>query len=329
MKVGINGFGRIGRCLLRQVYESSMKKISIEIVNINDIEISSENAAYLLSQDSLYGSFPGKIESKNGFLIVNENKIPFSRNKKHDWEKTNPETIVINTSPFKLSLKNRTIIYTDNYKNCDATFIFGFNHKNYDPLKHHVISAGTCTGNALASIIDIIDKTYVIKNAHFISVHPPLSDQKVIDSPHEKYSLGRRSYDTIITTESGIENSIIILFPHLKGKVTGIHHRVPVRGSLIDVSFTLNQNITLEEINLLLREVSQNSNGVIGYFEGLFGQAKVSSDFVKDSHSVIISSLHTQVRDNKLSLVLYHDPEWSYVSNLLRLLNYIGEIKNG
>ena len=328
MKIGINGFGRIGSCILRRLYETGNQNPPLNVVAINDPSLSPRNAAYLLAQDSLYGSIPDRVDVRDTAIIVNQHEIACSQDDHPSWGGIKDIDVAINASGCGLSLEGITVIHTDYNPNSDITLVFGFNQDSYNPARHHIISAGTCTGNALAPIIKVIDEKYGIENAHFASVHPPLSDQKVTDSPHEKYHLGRRALDTIITTDSGIEKSVSLLFPQLKGKISGIHHRVPVRGSLIDATFFIRKQATIEDVNLLLKEASQHDGEVVGYCKGIFGHPKVSSDFVKDPHAVIVSSLHTQARGNQVSLVLYHDPEWGYVSNLIRLLNHISGVKN-
>lgn len=322
IRVGINGFGRIGRCLYRVLHEKSTGNIAVAV--INDV-MPIENAAYLLENDSNYGRLNGGVSVNKGKLVINDKPISYFQEEdanKASWDK-NGINIIVESTGHKAHIKSNALrLYTDNLEWADVTIVYGINHQQYNPVNHKVVSLSTCTGNAIVPVAKVIHDIYRIKAGHLVTIHPALSDQRVVDGPHKRYNQGRSQLDAIIPTYTGITESLVKFLPHLDGKLSGISYRVPTRVvSAIDAHFELESQTTSEDINLLLKEKSLD--GVILVDDGSFGHQKVSTDFLKDPHSVIVSSLDTKVTRNHVSLSLFHDNEWGFCCRIADLIEYI------
>lgn len=333
MKVGINGFGRIGRCLFRLNYEANQKK-KFEIVALKDV-IPIENIAYLLKFDSHYGNFKGSVEIEKNDLIIDGQKIPYFNEPdatKIPWSRLGADILVESsgkmsgaTSKSLCDEKLKNVIVTRSADDADITLIHGFNQDRYDGGSHRVVSGGSCTGNALVPIASVIHNHFKIVHAHLITVHPVLSDQRLIDTAHSKFNLGRNALMSIIPNSTGIGDSLSTAIPELKNKITTASYRIPttVVGA-INVSFHLEKETTAQEVNSLLKKYSENElKGVIEYDEGFLGHSKVSIDFLKSTYSVTVLSLETQAHGKYLSLSLFHDNEWAYCSRIHELISYI------
>lgn len=335
-RVGINGFGRIGRCLFRLNHELEQDK-RFEVVAIKDI-VPIENIAYLLKHDSHYGEFRGEIDVKKSNLVVDGQKIPYFQ--KQDvadvpWERLGVNILVeasgvTSSATLKSLLKGclTNVVYGRSMEGTDITIIYGVNHNKYNPKQHKTISAGSCTGNAIVPIAEIINSHFGIKHGHLISVHPVLSEQKVVDVAHSKFNLGRNAMISIIPTSSGIPGSIAAIIPELNGKITALSYRVPTTiVSVLDANFSLKKRTTAEEVNSLLKRYAvRKYKGIIKFDEGYMGHSRVSVDFLKSPYSVVVLGLETQSRGQNISLSMFHDNEWSYSFRFHDLMRHINKI---
>lgn len=340
VKIGINGFGRIGRCLFRLNYEVGAEK-RFRIVAIKDV-IPIENVAYLLKYDSHYGNFGESVEIDGNNLVVNGEKIPYFMERdvtKIPWKDLGVEILVESsgkvTGAVARSLVDSQIgavVFSRNEDDADVTLVHGFDQGKFDPSRHKLISASSCTGTAIVPVIDIIDSHFRIMHGHLVTIHPVLSDQRLIDVSHEKFNLGRNAMMSIIPVSTGIAKSVSTALPQLKNKLTAISYRVPTTVvSVIDASFHLEKEAAADELNRLFREYSENRyKGIVGYDEGYVRHSKVSIDFLKSHYSAVLLGLETQSRGRNVSISIFHDNEWSYCCRVHDLISYIsGRRKNG
>lgn len=336
LRVGINGFGRIGRCLFRLNHELPPEK-RFEVVVFKDV-IPLENIAYLLRYDSSYGDFKGTVDIDQGQLVVDGKKIPYVQEPHIDavpWEDYGVQILVEasgkvpDTGTLRSILKGEltNIVYGRNVDNADVTIVYGTNQNLYSPGVHQTISASSCTGNAIVPILDVLMKHAGVEAAHFVSIHPALSGQGVLDGAHSNFQLGRSAMASIIPTSSGIPMSVEQVFPILKDKVTSITYRIPTTlVSAIDAHLQLSRPVERDEINALFQKSScSNYAGILKYDEGYLGHSKVSIDFIKSPYSVFILGLNTQAQGKNLSLALFHDNEWGYCHRFHDLIQYIHE----
>lgn len=332
-RIALNGFGRIGRTLFRLNFELPEEE-QFDIVVIKDI-IPIENMAYLLGHDSSYGNFPVSIGFDDTNLIIGEQKIPYVQSFNMadvDWHSYKPD-ILVEASGQATAEEMRSIIggtitnvvYGRNVNDPDITIVCGVNEHEYDPRNHAIVSASSCTGNALLPIVDVLLPAFGIESMHAVSIHPVLGDQQLLDKSHQKFQLGRNAMRSIISTSSGIPKSVVNLFPELDGKVSAITYRVPTSiVSVIDVSMTLKKPGTLAEVKEALFDASNEKYaGIIAFDEGYGGHSKVSIDFVKSPYSVIIMAPDTAMVQDQLTLSLIHDNEWGYCSRYHQLIGYI------
>lgn len=332
-KVGINGFGRIGRCLFRLNYELQQGK-NFEVTAIKDV-MPIKNIAYLLRYDSHYGEFKGQVDIEGNNLIIDNKRIPYYQEQNAanvPWSELGTNILVeasgaISGADLKLLLRGplANIVYGRNMQGTDATIIYGVNHLKYDPSKHHTISAGSCTGNAIIPIIEIMHSNFGVEQGHLVSIHPVLSEQKVIDVAHPKFNLGRNSMVSIIPVSSGIPSSISVVIPELDGKITALSYRVPTTiVSALDANFRLKQEVTVEQISSLFEENEiKKYKGIIKYDKGYMGSSGVSVDYLKSSYSVIILGLEIQAQGKNILLSMFHDNEWSYSYRFHDLIMHI------
>src|SRR3989344_1515245 len=338
LKVGISGFGRIGRGIFRNNYEESDLNKKFDVVAIKDI-ISLEQIAYLLKFDSTYGNFKGDVGVDKDFLIVDGKKIPYlSQTSTADisWQSYGLGILIESSGSvssgeevknlIKGSLKN--VIFTRGAQGIDLTMIMGINHHQYNPKQHHILSGGTCTGNAAIPLVYILDKHYGIENGNITTIHPVLSDQKLADVAHPKFSLGRNANSSIIPTQTKIVDSITDIFPELKERLSGTSYRVPTSiVSVIDATFYLKKGIQKEGFINLLKQYEKGSlEGIINCDEGYLGHSKVTIDFLGSPYSAIIPLNEIRVVGDKMvSLSIIHDNEKGYCYRIKDLINYVYE----
>ncbi len=331
VKVGINGFGRIGRITFRAITEKYGD--NIDIVAINDLSDPKTNA-HLLKHDSNYGAFPGTVEvTEDGFIVNGE---PVKVFKERDpsalrWGDVGVDVVVESTGFFTDATKARAhidlggakkVIISAPAKNEDATFAMGVNNELYDPSKHHVVSNASCTTNCLAPIAKVILDTFGIENGFMNTVHSYTNDQKIADQVHDDLRRARAAAVSIIPSSTGAAKAISLVIPELKGKLDGAAMRVPTPTvSVVDLVVNTTKSVTAEAANAAFREAAA---GRMKGFLGVEDEELVSVDFRGDSRSSIVDAPSTKVLgDNLLKVVSWYDNEWGYSCRVADLINFM------
>lgn len=330
LKVGLSGFGRIGRDVTRAWAESNND--SFDIVAINEIGGSIEQMAHLFKYDSIYGKFNGTVETYEEGIIINGKKVKVVAEKdpsKLPWGELGVDVAIDSTGVFKkredfekhLQAGAKKLVITAPTEGEDITIVLGVNDDKYDPAKHNIISNASCTTNCLAPIAKVILNNLGIKKGLMTTVHAYTNDQQVHDKFHKDPRRARAAAENIIPTTTGAAKAVALVLPELKGKLNGFSVRVPVPTvSLVDVVFEVEKPTTAEEVNKLLKQASENElKGILGYTDELL----VSRDFLKDKRSSIVDADSTMVIDNMVKIVSWYDNEWGYSNRVVDLVSMI------
>jgi glyceraldehyde 3-phosphate dehydrogenase len=329
IKVAINGFGRIGRNLVR----CSAKDPQIEVVGINDIT-KPEVLAHLLRYDSVLGRFEGRVELSGGNLLVDGKLIAIFSEKdpaKLDWSSLDAQIVVESTGLFtegekaKAHLKGtvKKVIISAPGKNVDGTFCIGVNMGAYDPAKHHIISNASCTTNCLAPLAKVLDEKFEIESGFMTTIHSYTNDQNLLDLQHSDLRRARAAAINMVPSSTGAAKAIGLVLPKIAGKLDGIAIRVPTPNvSLIDLVAVVRVKTSKEDVNKALKEASEGPlKGVLGYCE----EPLVSSDYLQNSNSGTVDASETKVLGNLVKTLAWYDNEWGYSCRLLDLIKYIGK----
>ncbi len=328
VKVGINGFGRIGRLVLRGALENP----DVEIVAINDLT-DAEMLAHLLRYDSVHGRLNADISVEEDFIIVNGKRIRVfaERDPKNlPWGELGVEYVVEATGIFRsreqaqwhIDAGAKKVIITAPAKNEDITIVLGVNEEQYDPKAHHVISNASCTTNCLAPFAKVLNDKFGIKHGLMTTIHSYTNDQKILDLPHKDYRRARAAALNIIPTTTGAAAAVGLVLPELKGKLDGYALRVPTPTvSVVDLVVELDKSATAEEINAAFKEAAEGDlKGILGYEE----TPLVSVDYLGDSRSSIVDAALTSVMaDNMVKVVAWYDNEWGYSMRVVDLIKYL------
>ncbi|MDD3167970.1 MAG: type I glyceraldehyde-3-phosphate dehydrogenase [Eubacteriales bacterium] len=330
-KVGINGFGRIGR----NAFKAAMaKNADFEIVAINDIT-NPATLAHLLKYDSCFGHFDGTIEAKADAIIVNgkEVKILAVRNPEElPWKEMGVEVVLESTGLFTkkadaekhIKAGAKKVIISAPATDEDITIVMGVNEDKYDPQTHHILSNASCTTNCLAPFAKVIDEEFGIVRGLMTTIHSYTNDQRILDLPHSDLRRARAAALSIIPTTTGAAKAVSLVLPQLKGKLNGMAMRVPTPAvSVVDIVFELKKNATKDEINAALKKAAEGPmKGILGYTE----EPLVSIDFKEDARSSIIDALSTMVlEDNMVKVVSWYDNEWGYSNRAVDLMEFVIE----
>ena len=329
VKVAINGFGRIGRNVLRAYFLRNIEEV--DIVAINDLTDPS-TLAHLLKYDSVGGVFPYKVEAKEGAIVVGGKEIKVFAERDPGllpWGDLGIDVVVESTGLFTTKEKAskhitagaKKVIISAPAKGEDITIVLGVNEEKYDPQNHHVISNASCTTNCLAPVAKVVDERFGIKSGLMTTVHAYTNDQKILDLPHSDLRRARAAGESIIPTTTGAAKAVALVLPQLKGKLNGMAMRVPTPTvSVVDVVFELEKEATAEELNQALREAADDV--VLGFSD----EPLVSIDYKQDPRSSIVDGLSTMViGGNKAKIVSWYDNEWGYSNRVIDLVKYIGE----
>lgn len=334
IRVAVNGFGRIGRNVLRSALQHSQYGKKFEIIAVNDLG-NTEILAHLLKYDSIYGKFCGEVNAKpegigvNGYTIaffseVNPSNLP--------WKKLDIDVVIESTGVFRtrdgagkhIQAGAKKVIISAPGKDPDLTIVLGVNEKVYDPSKHHIISMASCTTNSLAPPVKVLHEAFGIEQGFMTTVHSYTGDQRILDFPHKDLRRARAAAVSIIPTTTGAARAVALVIPELKGKIDGMALRVPTPdGSITDFSCILKTPATVPEINNAFKQASQNSlKGILQYTE----EPLVSVDIVGNPHSAIIDGLLTKVvgeRGTLAKIFSWYDNEWGYSCRIVDLINYL------
>ena len=332
-KVGINGFGRIGRNAFKAALA---KNADFEIVAINDIT-NPATLAHLLKYDSCFGKFNGEVEAKSDAIIVNgkEIKILAIRNPEDlPWKDMGVEVVLESTGLFTkkseaekhIKAGAKKVIISAPATDEDITIVMGVNEDKYDPKVHNVLSNASCTTNCLAPFAKIIDEEFGIVRGLMTTIHSYTNDQKILDLPHSDLRRARAAAISIIPTTTGAAKAVSLVLPQLKGKLNGMAMRVPTPAvSVVDIVFEVKKNTTKEEVNAALKKAA---DGELKEFLGYCDEPLVSIDFKEDPRSYIIDALSTMVlEDNMVKILSWYDNEWGYSNRVVDLMEYV--IKKG
>jgi glyceraldehyde 3-phosphate dehydrogenase len=316
-KVAINGFGRIGRNVLR----ASAQQTDFEIVAINDIT-SAATLAHLLKYDSIFGKFDGDIEVGENAMVVNGKEIRiFAERNPQDlpWAELGVECVVESTGIFRtkeqaswhLDAGAKKVIISAPAVEPDITLVLGVNDKDYDHANHHIISNASCTTNCVAPVVKVLHDNFTILNGNMTTIHSYTNDQRILDLPHKDLRRARAAAMNIIPTTTGAAKAVGLVIEDMKGKLTGSALRVPTpNGSLVDLVVNLEKPATVEQMRTLFKEASEGHlKGILGYSE----EPLVSSDIIGDSHSSVLDSeFVTSIDDTTVKVLSWYDNEWGY-----------------
>jgi glyceraldehyde 3-phosphate dehydrogenase len=330
IKVGINGFGRIGRNVLR----ASLNDPNLEFVAVNDLT-DPKTLAHLLKYDSILGNLPHKITSGVDCISINGKSIKVFAEKdpaKLPWESVGAQVVLESTGRFtnaddaKKHLRGpvKKVIISAPAKNEDVTLVLGVNHEKYDPGKHHIISNASCTTNCLAPIAKVVNDSFNIISGTMTTIHSYTNDQVILDFPHRDLRRARAAAISMIPTSTGAAKALKLVIPELAGKLDGFAMRVPTPNvSVVDLVTVVEKNTTKEEVNAALKHASEAGplKGYLGYEENEL----VSSDFKGDSRSSIVDAPMTLVvGGNCVKVISWYDNEWGYSCRVRDLIDYIG-----
>ena len=331
-KIGINGLGRIGRMVVRSIFEEKYKNLKINHIN-NRADI--RTACELIKRDSIHGKFKGKVSVKNNSLMINGNKITYSQKNNIDdisWKKHNVDIVLECTGKFNSKeklithIKNgaKKVIVSAPCKSADKTIVYGVNHKNI-LAKDKIISAASCTTNCLAPVVYVLNNKFGIEKGFMTTIHSYTTDQRMLDNSHKDPRRARSAGQSIVPTSTGASKSIGEIIPALKGKLDGIAMRVPTPNvSLIELVFCAKKDLTIKKINLAFENFSNNlKKSVLNVTQ----EKLVSVDFNHNPASSIIDASLTNVVGKKMGKIsAWYDNEWGFSNRMCDIAEYLRKI---
>jgi glyceraldehyde 3-phosphate dehydrogenase len=330
IRVGVNGFGRIGRVFFRAALEAR----DIEVVGVNDLA-DAKTLAHLLKYDSVHGILPADVSPKDGSIFVNGREIRVLALKDPGslpWKELGADVVVESTGLFvdtataskHITAGARKVIITAPAKDPDVTLVLGVNEAAYDPARHRIISNASCTTNCLATTAKVLDDAFGIKRGFASTVHSYTNDQKIHDFPHKDLRRARAAAVSMIPTTTGAAKAVGLVLPHLKGKLDGIAIRVPTANvSVVDLTVELNKPASVQAINEAFREAAAGKlRGILDATD----EELVSVDFNGNPHSSIVDLPSTAIVDGNMAKVLaWYDNEYGYSSRVRDLIRFIGK----
>jgi len=333
-KIGINGFGRIGRLSLRTILKRYPGEL--EVVAVNDLTDAKTNA-HLLKYDSTFGRFDGTVGVDGDNIVVNGKTIRVFAEKDPaniDWSSLGVEIVLESTGKFTnredaakhLGGTVKKVLISAPAKGEDITIVLGVNEGDYDPAKHHVVSNASCTTNSLAPVAKVLDENFGIVKGLMTTVHAYTNDQRIQDMAHKDLRRARAAAVSIIPTTTGAAKAIGLVLPRLKGKLDGYALRVPtLTGSVTDLTLELSKQVTVEEVNAAVKAAAEGPlKGILCYMEDPI----VSADIVQDEHSAIYDAgMAKVIGGNMLKILSWYDNEWGYSCRVADLLHYF--VKKG
>ncbi|NMR20919.1 type I glyceraldehyde-3-phosphate dehydrogenase [Cellulomonas fimi] len=331
IRVGINGFGRIGRNFYRAVLASGA---DIEIVAVNDLT-DNKTLAHLLKYDSILGRLDREVTYSEDSITAGNHTFKVLEERDPSalpWGELGADIVIESTGIFTDASKAKAhidagakkVIISAPAKNEDATFVVGVNHTEYDAAAHHIISNASCTTNCLAPLAKVLDESVGIVRGLMTTIHAYTADQNLQDGPHKDLRRARAAAVNMVPTSTGAAKAVSLVLPQLKGKLDGYAMRVPLpTGSATDLTFTASRETTVEEINEIVRAASESEGlkGILTYTDDPI----VSSDIVTDPASSIFDSGLTKVIGDQVKVVAWYDNEWGYSNSLVKLTTYVGE----
>ena len=328
VRVGINGFGRIGRCTAKQMIDDER----FEIVGINDLSDVGD-IAYLLKYDSVHGWYPHKVTSTSSAIVVDGREMPYSAHRSPadiPWGELGAEVVIESTGAFRgrsdasghVEAGAAKVIISAPSDDVDGTFVFGVNHDDYDRDSHHIISNASCTTNCLAPVAKVLSDSFGIEHLMMTTIHAYTSSQALVDTPTRKRRRGRAAALSIVPTTTGAAKATALVIPELEGRMDGMAFRVPVEdGSVCDVVATLRTTVSVSDVVTALTDAAETS--MLGVLR-VTDEALVSRDIIGDPHSSIVDAESTMVlRDNVVKVVSWYDNEWGYSARLVDMAAHV------
>ena len=329
INVAINGFGRIGRLVLR----AGINNKNINWVAVNDLT-DAKTLAHLMKYDSSHGRFDGTVEATADSLIINGKTIKVLSvldPTKLPWKDLNIDVVVESTGRFTdragcethLKAGAKKVLLSAPGKGMDLTIVMGVNDDKYDKNKHHIVSNASCTTNCLAPVVKVLNDNFKIKRGFMTTVHAYTADQKLVDAPHKDLRRARNAAISIIPTTTGAAKTVAEVIPELKGKLDGLSFRVPIpTGSVTDFVCELEKHTTKEEINQAFKKASEKMGHILAYSEDPI----VSVDIVTDPHSSIFDPDLTYVMEgNFVKVISWYDNEWGFSERMVEVINLLGK----
>ncbi|MDW7675316.1 MAG: type I glyceraldehyde-3-phosphate dehydrogenase [Bacillota bacterium] len=330
VKIGINGFGRIGRLVMR----AALNKEGVEVVAINDLTDAYTNA-HLFKYDSVHGIYPGSVEAKDDTIVVDGKPIKVLAERdpaKLPWGQLGVDLVIESTGFFTEGEKAKAhieggakrVIISAPAKNEDITVVMGVNADKYDAANHYIVSNASCTTNCLAPVAKILDEKFGIVKGLMTTVHSYTNDQRILDQAHKDLRRARAGAESIIPTTTGAAKAVALVLPQLKGKLNGFSMRVPTPNvSVVDLVVEVKNSTSVEEVNQALREAADGSlKGILEYTE----LPLVSKDFNGNPHSSIVDGLSTMVMEgNMIKVIAWYDNEWGYSNRVVDLAALMAE----
>ncbi|MHB1094648.1 MAG: type I glyceraldehyde-3-phosphate dehydrogenase [Gemmatimonadaceae bacterium] len=330
IKVGINGFGRIGRQVVRAAKE---RGVAIDFVAVNDLT-DTKTLAHLFKYDSVHGTFDGTVTYDDNSITINGDKVRIFKEKDPanlPWKDLGVDIVLESTGKFTnaedakkhLAGGAKKVIISAPAKNEDITVVLGVNHDKYDSAKHHIVSNASCTTNCLVPMVKTIRDAFGFKHGAMVTIHSYTNDQNILDLPHKDLRRARAGALSIIPTTTGAAKATALVIPELKGKIDGLSVRVPTPDvSLTELTVEVEKPTTIAEVNAAFKAASEGAlKGILQYTE----EELVSIDYVGNPHSCIIDSKCTNVIDGTMvKLSGWYDNEWGYSVRCVDLISYIG-----
>jgi glyceraldehyde 3-phosphate dehydrogenase len=323
VRVGINGFGRIGR----NVFRAAAGNDDVEIVAVNDIT-DTPTLAYLLQYDSVFGRYPGEVSADGDAIVVDGRRVKVFAERDPGalpWGELGIDVVVESTGLFTdrdkaaahLNGGAKKVIISAPAKGPDITVVLGVNDDQYDPAVHHVVSNASCTTNCLAPVAKVLDESFGLVQGFMTTCHAYTNDQRILDLPHSDLRRARAAALSIIPTSTGAARAIGEVLPHLKGKLDGFALRVPTPdGSIVDLTAEVGRETTVEEVNAAMKAAAEGPlKGILGYTDAPI----VSRDVIGDPHSSLFDSGLTMVRGTTVKVVSWYDNEWGYSCRVVQL----------
>jgi len=329
IKIGINGFGRIGRLAAR----IASKRDDMEIVGINDIT-DSKTLAFLMKYDSVHGKYSGDISHTDKGIIIDGREIKVSAEKDPlniKWKELGVDVVIESTGLFTKRADaekhitagaKKVIISAPAKDSVDATIVLGVNEETYDKSKHSIISNASCTTNCLAPAAKILLDNFGIINGFMTTVHSYTNDQKILDLPHKDLRRARAAAMSMIPTSTGAAKALGLVIPEIAGRLDGIAIRVPTPDvSIVDLTINADKKTTVDEVNAAFKKASMSKN--LGKYLEYCDEPLVSIDFTGNSHSCIFDSKSTFVKENMIKVFAWYDNEYGYSNRIVDLVEYV------
>ncbi|MBI3321260.1 MAG: type I glyceraldehyde-3-phosphate dehydrogenase [Candidatus Omnitrophica bacterium] len=329
VRIGINGFGRIGR----NVFRAGFNRPGLEFVAINDLPTPTQTLAHLLKYDSILGMFEANVSAAESAVLVNGKPLKIFTSKSPSeipWGDLGVDLVVESTGVFTdkeqaaghLTKRVKKVIITAPAKNEDITIVLGVNERSYDPAKHHVISNASCTTNCVVPMAKLIHERFTIVRGFMTTIHSYTNDQRLLDLAHKDLRRARAAALSMIPSTTGAAKTVGVVFPELKGRIDGLSIRVPTPNvSIVDLSCQVQRGTTAEEVNQVFRAAAEGPmNGILQYCT----DPLVSKDFNGNSHSCIFDATMTAVIDQYLVKAFgWYDNEWGYSNRVVDLIEYV------